>query len=62
MSQDTLYQRIGGEVAITAAVDHFYERILADPSLSISFRALAWDFEGASVRISLSGSRWPETI
>ena len=33
MSENTLYQRIGGEAAINAAVDRFYERVLADPSL-----------------------------
>jgi hemoglobin len=34
-SQDkTLYQRIGGQPAISAAVDLFYRRVLADPLLS----------------------------
>ena len=32
MSENTLYQRIGGKAAINAAVDLFYERVLADPS------------------------------
>jgi hemoglobin len=41
MSEDTLYQRIGGEVAINAAVDHFYERILADISLSHFFDGIS---------------------
>lgn len=27
---DTLYERLGGEDAITAVVDRFYERVLAD--------------------------------
>jgi hemoglobin len=40
MSEDTLYQRIGGEAAISAAVDRFYERILADPSLSHFFNGI----------------------
>jgi hemoglobin len=33
-SETTLYKRIGGEPAIHAAVDRFYERVLADPSLN----------------------------
>jgi hemoglobin len=37
MSESTLYQRIGGEIAIHAAVDRFYERVLADPSLNHFF-------------------------
>jgi hemoglobin len=37
MSESTLYQRIGGEIAIHAAVDRFYERILADSSLNHFF-------------------------
>ena len=32
-----LYKRIGGDAAIRAAVDRFYERVLADPSLSHFF-------------------------
>jgi truncated hemoglobin YjbI len=30
VSGTTIYQRIGGEAAISAAVDRFYERVLAD--------------------------------
>jgi hemoglobin len=37
MSESTLYQRIGGEIAVHAAVDRFYERVLADPSLNHFF-------------------------
>ena len=37
MDENTLYQRIGGEMAINAAVDCFYERVLADPALSHFF-------------------------
>lgn len=37
MSEHTLYQRIGGEPAIHAAVDRFYEKVLADPSLNTFF-------------------------
>jgi hemoglobin len=34
MSDESLYERIGGEPAVRAAVDRFYERVLADPQLS----------------------------
>ncbi len=37
MNGTTLYQRVGGEAAIQAAVDRFYERVLADPALSPFF-------------------------
>jgi hemoglobin len=37
MNGTTLYQRVGGEAAIQAAVDRFYERVLADPALSHFF-------------------------
>jgi truncated hemoglobin YjbI len=32
-SETTLYDRIGGEGAVRAAVDPFYERVLSDPEL-----------------------------
>ena len=35
----TLYQRLGAENAIRAAVDEFYVRVLADPSLSGYFQS-----------------------
>ena len=37
VSDTTIYQRIGGEAAIHAAVDHFCERVLSDPALSHFF-------------------------
>ena len=37
MNGMTLYQRVGGEAVIQAAVDRFYERVLADPALSHFF-------------------------
>jgi len=36
-TETPLYKRIGGEAAIRAALDRFYERVLADPSLSHFF-------------------------
>ena len=40
MTEMPLYKRIGGEAAIRAAVDRFYERVLADPSLSHFFNGV----------------------
>jgi hemoglobin len=36
-----IYQRIGGEPAIHAAVERFYERVLADPALSHFFTGIS---------------------
>ncbi|MFL6306989.1 MAG: group 1 truncated hemoglobin [Candidatus Sulfotelmatobacter sp.] len=41
MSENTLYQRIGGEAAIKAAVDRFYERVVADSSLIHFFHGVS---------------------
>lgn len=38
--QDSLYERLGGEAAVMAAVDLFYEKVLADPVTAPFFRAL----------------------
>lgn len=40
-SESTLYDRIGGEAAVCAAVDRFYERVLADPELQGFFTSVA---------------------
>jgi hemoglobin len=40
-NETTIYQRIGGEAAISAAVDRFYERVLNDPTLSHFFTAVS---------------------
>ncbi len=36
----TLYERIGGATAIQAAVDRFYDRVLADPLLAPFFEGV----------------------
>lgn len=33
VNEISLFERIGGKPAVTAAVDRFYERVLADPEL-----------------------------
>jgi hemoglobin len=35
----TLYERVGGEVAVAALIGAFYERVLADPELAPFFAA-----------------------
>ena len=37
MSNETLYDRLGGEPAIGAVVDEFYDRVLADESVAHQF-------------------------
>lgn len=37
VNEISLYERIGGEPAVTAAVERFYERVLADPELKHFF-------------------------
>lgn len=37
MPDETLYDRLGGEPAIGAVVDEFYDRVLADESLAHHF-------------------------
>ena len=37
MSDPTLYERLGGEDAISAVVDEFYDRLLADDSVAHFF-------------------------
>jgi hemoglobin len=41
---ESLYVRIGGKPALEAAVDRFYERVLADDRISHFFRSV--DMEG----------------
>lgn len=40
-SELTLYDRIGGEAAVRAAVNLFYERVLADPDLQGFFTTVS---------------------
>jgi hemoglobin len=41
INETTLYKRIGGEAAVRAAVDRFYEHVLTDPSLSHFFNGVS---------------------
>ncbi len=39
-AQPSLYQRLGGEAAVTQAVDVFYKAIMADPELAPFFEGV----------------------
>ncbi|PRQ03172.1 Group 1 truncated hemoglobin GlbN [Enhygromyxa salina] len=43
MTEATLYERLGGEAAITATVGMFYDRIMSDESLNPFFADLDMD-------------------
>jgi hemoglobin len=43
MSEQSLYQRLGGKPALEAAVDRFYERVLADGRISHFFTTVDMD-------------------
>lgn len=43
MTERSLYDRIGGEAAIAAMVDEFYDRVLADPELAPFFERTPMD-------------------
>ena len=58
--RDTIYDEIGGAPAVTAVVDAFYERLVADPDLMSYFdgrdmRRLK-DHQRALVTVALGGS------
>jgi len=42
-SQQTLYERVGGEKAIQDMVHEFYDRVLADPELKPFFKTTSMD-------------------
>ncbi|MEM9458817.1 MAG: group 1 truncated hemoglobin [Myxococcota bacterium] len=41
----SLYERLGGDVALQAAVASFYEKVMADPSLSPFFADVAMEVQ-----------------
>lgn len=49
MSQ-SLYERIGGEAAVNAAVDIFYRKVLADDRISRFFEGVDMEKQAAKQR------------
>lgn len=41
VNEVSLYERIGGESAVNAAVNRFYERVIADPELKDFFKGVS---------------------
>lgn len=50
----SLYEKIGGEAAVNAAVDVFYRRVLADEAISHYFDAVDMDAQRAKQKAFLS--------
>jgi hemoglobin len=50
----TLFQRIGGEAAVEAAVDIFYRKVLADARIRTFFNAVDMDAQRAKQKAFLS--------
>ena len=51
---ETLFQRIGGEAAVDAAVDIFYRRVLTDARISSYFSDIDMDAQRAKQKAFLS--------
>lgn len=54
MSQASLYDRLGGEAAVDAAVDIFYRKVLADPRISQFFDTVDMDRQRAKQKSFLT--------
>jgi hemoglobin len=51
---DTLYDKIGGEAAVNAAVDIFYRKVLADDRISSFFDGVDMDKQAAKQKSFLT--------
>ena len=54
MSQLSLYERLGGEAAVDAAVDIFYRKVLVDPRISHFFDTVDMDRQRAKQKSFLT--------
>ena len=54
MSEQTLFERIGGEGAVNAAVDLFYRKVLADNTLAPYFETVNMDEQRAKQKSFLT--------
>ncbi len=51
---DTLFEKIGGEAAVDAAVDIFYRKVLADSRISSFFEGVNMDTQAAKQKAFLT--------
>lgn len=54
MSEQTLFERIGGEAAVNAAVDVFYRKVLADDRINKFFDGVDMDKQAAKQKAFLT--------
>lgn len=54
MSEKSLYERIGGEAAVNAAVDIFYRKVLADDRINQFFENVDMDKQAAKQKAFLT--------
>ncbi|HVZ34772.1 MAG TPA: group 1 truncated hemoglobin [Polyangiaceae bacterium] len=54
MSEKSIYERIGGEAAVNAAVDVFYRKVLADDRISQYFDTVDMDRQRAKQKAFLT--------
>lgn len=54
MSESSLYERLGGEAAVDAAVDKFYRKVLGDERISRHFETLDMDLQRAKQKAFLT--------
>lgn len=54
MNQPSIYQRLGGEAAVDAAVDIFYRKVLADDRISEFFDTVDMDAQRAKQKSFLT--------
>ena len=54
MSEQSLYEKIGGDAAVNAAVDVFYRKVLADDRISSFFDTVDMDAQRAKQKAFLT--------
>ena len=54
MTEKSLYERIGGEAAVDAAVDIFYRRVLSDDRIAHHFESIDMDVQREKQKAFLS--------
>lgn len=54
MTQESLYERLGGEAAVNAAVDLFYRKVLADDRISHFFDTVDMENQHAKQKAFLT--------